>query len=106
MAKHTVITGVIMDDHGSQISFLEVCRHYAIPEDLLLELLEYGLISEIAHPTKETMLTQQHLQRILSAHRLHQDLDVNSPGAILALELMDELKELRRQLDILRRHME
>lgn len=106
MVKHTVVTGVVVGDHVSQISFLDICHHYAIPEDMLLELLEYGLISEIVHPTKETMLTQQHLQRILSAHRLQQDLEVNIHGAILALELMDEVKELQRQLDILRRHME
>lgn len=105
MAKHTVITGVIVDGNTTKISFLEVCQQYAIPEDMLLELLEYGLISEISSPNKDLMLNQRHLQRILSAHRLHQDLDVNTHGAILALELMDELSELRRQLEILRRHM-
>ncbi len=105
MAKHSVITGVIVDNHDTTISFLEICQHYDIPETILLELLEYGLITEITSSPRDRMFSQSHLQRILSAHRLHTDLDVNVQGAILALELMDELTELRRQLDILRRHL-
>jgi len=105
MDKHTVIKAVVADSNTTQISFLEVCEHYAISEDMLLELLEYGLISDISNPNRELRFNQKHLQRILSAHRLHQDLNVNTHGAILALELMDELTELRRQMDIIRRHL-
>lgn len=105
MAKHSVITSVIVDNQDTKISFLEICQHYDIPETILLELLEYGLITEITSSHRDRMFSQAHLHRILSAHRLHTDLDVNAHGAILALELMDELTELRRQLDILRRHL-
>ena len=85
---------------------MEICQQYGVPEDLLFELLEYGLITEIKTPTKNLTFEASHLQRILSACRLQRDLDINTHGAILALELMDELNELRKELSILRRHMD
>ena len=71
----------------------------------MFEFLEHGLITDISTPNKHLMFEPEHLQRILSACRLHTDLEINTHGVILALELMDELKELRRELDILRRHL-
>lgn len=105
MTKLTTIKGVIVDNNTTKISFVEVCRQYEISEDTLLEMLEYGLIGDIPIPGKNMMFNHTHLQRILSARRLHKDLDINAQGVILALELLDELTEMRRQLDILRRHL-
>ncbi len=105
MTKLTTIKGVIVDNNTTKISFVEVCRQYEISEDTLLEMLEYGLIGDITIPSKNTTFNHAHLQRILSARRLHKDLDINAQGVILALELLDELTEVRRQLEILRRHL-
>ncbi|PJD90536.1 MAG: molecular chaperone [Legionella sp.] len=104
MVKYAMLTGVMVDE-TMQISFLELCRQHDISEDILLEMLEHGLISEITNPNKQLVFDQVHLKRILSAHRIHIDLGINSPGVILALELKDELEHLRRQLDILQRHI-
>ncbi len=106
MAKITVITEISVDNASTKISFVEVCRQYGVSEDVLFEFLEYGLITEIAMPNKNLMFDPTHLQRILSACRLHTDLKINTHGVILALELMDELTELRSELDILRRHLQ
>lgn len=105
MAKHPEKTETILEGTITTISFVEVCRQYAVSEEVLFELLEYGLIAEIASPQRDVIFNQVHLQRILSACRLHSDLHINTHGVILALELMDELTELRSQLDMLRRHM-
>ena len=105
MAKDTEITEVMIDNTSTTISFVEICRQYGVSEEILFEFLEYGLITEILTPNKHLMFEPEHLQRILSACRLHTDLEINTHGVILALELMDELRELRRELDILRRHL-
>jgi chaperone modulatory protein CbpM len=93
------------NDRTVQITFVEICQQYAIPEALLLELLEYGLITDIPAPNRNLEFSQSHVQRILSACRLHTDLDINTHGVILALELMDELTQVRHELDVLRRHL-
>lgn len=105
MGKHPEKTEIIIEGSITTISFVEVCSQYAVSEDILLELLEYGLIAEISRPERDVIFNQAHLQRILSACRLHSDLHINTHGVILALELMDELSELRGQLEMLRRHM-
>ncbi|HVT62060.1 MAG TPA: chaperone modulator CbpM [Legionellaceae bacterium] len=104
MTKYKMITGVVLDSKV-RVSFLDLCRQYHISEELLLELLEHGLLADINTPNKNIVFEQMHLQRILSAHRLHNDLGINPAGVILALELLDELEDLRRQLDILKRHI-
>lgn len=103
MAKETQIPDMMVEH--TQISFVEICQQYGIVEDILVELIEYGLITEISIPSKQLMFEPAHVQRILSACRLHHDLGINTHGVILALELMDEVTELRRELDVLRRHI-
>ena len=105
MAKNTEMTEVIIDITSTTSSFVEVCRQYSVSEEILCEILEHGLITEISTPNKHLMFEPEHLQRILAACRLHTDLEINTHGVILALELMDELRELRRELEILRRHL-
>ncbi|MGV3740191.1 MAG: chaperone modulator CbpM [Gammaproteobacteria bacterium] len=105
MVKNTQLTEIVIDNDSVNISFVEVCQHYAISEDTLFEMLEYGLIPEIVAPNRNLKFNQAHLQRIISALRLHTDLDINTHGVILALELMDELAELRKQLALLQRHI-
>lgn len=105
MVKRTHLTEIVIDGDTLNISFIEICQHYAISEESLLELLEYGLIPDIASPNRNLKFNQAHLQRILSAFRLQHDLDINAHGVILALELMDEVAELRRELALLQRHI-
>lgn len=105
MDKRTQLTEIVIDHDSLSISFVEICQHYAISEELLFEMLEYGLLPDIVSPNKESTFTQAHLQRIISAFRLHKDLEINTQGVILALELMDELAEVRKHLSLLQRHM-
>lgn len=105
MDRNTVITGELLDENTT-ISFLQVCHMYHISEDVLIELLEHGLIKEITRPVQQVNFNRYMLNRVLSARRLQQDLEVNLQGVILALELHDELDRVRRELDILRRHFD
>ena len=105
MDKNTVITGVLLDEHTTTFTFTQVCHTYHIPEDVLIELLEHGLFSEITPPIEQVNFNPYMLTRIQSARRLQEDLGVNPPGVILALELRDELERIREELDILRRHV-
>ncbi len=104
MSKSTMIMGMLVDDH-SHVSFLDVCEKQGISEDILLEMLEHGLLPEIISPNRQTEFDLNMLNRIQSACRLQIDLGLNVPGVVLALELMDELEQLHRELRVLRRHM-
>ncbi len=105
MNNTDVVTAELMDENTLMISFTEVIYQYHIPEELLIELLEHGLFNEITLPIKQLTFNPPMLKRIQSAQRLQDDLNINSPGVVLVLELHDELEALRRELDILRRYI-
>ena len=105
MDRQTIITGVLMDEDNGSISFTEVCHAYHISEDVLIDLLEHGLFHGINSPLRNINFNTRMLNRLQSALRLQNDLEINLPGVVLALELRDELDELYKELDILRRQM-
>ena len=105
MDKNTIITGMLMDEGTMTISFTQVCHTYHIPEDVLIDLLEHGLFSEITQPVKQVTFNPPMISRVQTARRLQEDLGVNLPGVVLVMELRDELGKMRDELEILRRHV-
>lgn len=103
MNTEHVVIGVLMEEH-STFSFNEVCLRYNIPEELLIEMVEQGLFAPQSVTSKQTQLTSKDLHRMESAFRLHKDLGINLPGVALALDLLEEIEELRKELHILHKH--
>lgn len=102
--KTTILSGVLMNEHAS-ISFVEVCQKCNISEVMLLEMMEHGLLGQQCMQTKQRSFDEGMLHRIQVACRLQEDLEVNLPGAVLALELMDELAQMREELSMLQHHL-
>ncbi|MEE9345262.1 MAG: chaperone modulator CbpM [Methylococcales bacterium] len=96
-----VLSGIVMDDNQA-ISLAELCRCCSLPAEQVVTMIENGIVEPI-----ESRITISHWQfrgesvlRIQTAIRLKRDLGVNTAGAALALELLDEVKALRQQLSI------
>lgn len=83
------LTGLTLDD---------LCRACGAPTALLIELVEEGVITPCGSAYREWRFTGMHLRHARVAVRLQRDLGVNPAGAALALQLMDELEQLRAQL--------
>ncbi len=101
MQKNKPLNAIMLDEH-STLTYTEVCAYLNIPEALLIEMQEQGLF-EVIVIQATPCINQQAISRIESACRLHQHLGVNLPGVVLALELLDELQELRHRLAVLER---
>lgn len=104
MRDKKIVTGLIMDE-TTTVTFVEICEQYDIPEDFLVEMIEFGLIEPGVEDIKQATFDCQSLVRIQSAKRLKRDLGMNMPGIALALDLLDKLDRLQDELDILHRHM-
>lgn len=105
MNKKTVVTGVLVDEN-SKISFVEVCQQFDISEEMVQELIEHGFFEEYPLQKKQALIDEKTKDRMQSAQRLERDLGINIPGVVLVLELMDELEQIRKELHILRRHVD
>jgi chaperone modulatory protein CbpM len=103
MNKEKPIVGVVIEE-TTTYTFVEICQKYQIPKELLIEMIEQGLFPDQSTNPNELHVNQKSIQRIESAFRLHRDLGINLPGVALALDLLDELEKIRRELDILRKH--
>ncbi|CAM2759154.1 chaperone modulator CbpM [Legionella worsleiensis] len=103
MSEQNFLSGMLIEE-TTTYTFIEVCHRYHIPEELLIEMIEHGLFpNQPTDPQKITM-DQKELRRIESAFRLHRDLEINLPGVALALELLEKIEHMERELDILRKH--
>ncbi|MCL9684678.1 chaperone modulator CbpM [Legionella maioricensis] len=103
MNKDDLLIGVLIEE-TTTISFNEVCRKYHIPKELLIEMIEQGLFPNQTTQIEQVVLDQKALRRLESAFRLHRDLGINLPGVALALDLLEEMEKMRRELEILRKH--
>jgi chaperone modulatory protein CbpM len=101
MAKHEIVTAILVND-DPKLTLVEVCKHYDLAEEMLIELVQLGLFQD--QMTIETLrFNAEKLARIESAARLLHDLQVNTSGVVLALELLDEIEQLRQEVSILQR---
>lgn len=93
------------DTDSTYLSFSEVCLQTGVAEDTVFEIVEQGIIEPIGASPDEWLFTPTMLTVTKKAVRLHRDLDVNWAGIALALELLDELEQLREQNRSLQRRL-
>ena len=84
-------------DERSELRLADLCRMFAVDERHIRELVEEGVLSVIELDTAEWRFSGASLRRARIALRLERDLGINLPGVALALDLLEELEQLRRE---------
>jgi chaperone modulatory protein CbpM len=79
------------------LSIADLSRMFAVEERHIVELVEEGVLSVIEVHTSEWRFSGAALRRMRIALRLERDLGINLPGVALALDLLEELEQLRRE---------
>jgi chaperone modulatory protein CbpM len=90
------LTASIFDD-SVQLTLQELSRMCAVDERHIVEFVEEGVLTTVS------VAPQWHfnggaVRRTRLAMRLQRDLEINMAGVALALDLMEELEQLRREL--------
>lgn len=98
-----IVEGYLLDDETT-FSFTEICQHYHIPQSLLDEMIECGLIE--SNQSAELKLDRASLRRVQTALCLQNDLQINLAGAALILELQSELKKAQIELAMLQKYVQ
>jgi chaperone modulatory protein CbpM len=93
----TWIEGSIVENevHMTMVELAEATR---TPEDLIMAWVSEGVLSPAGATPQDWRFSGDSLKRAKTAARLMRDLELNSPGVALALDLLDELDQLRSQL--------
>ena len=91
------LAGIVLDEQ-TELTLAELCRACAAQAERIIELVEEGVLEPIGPEPARWRFTAVHLRRARVAVRLQRDLGLNLAGAALALQLLDEVEDLRARL--------
>ncbi len=94
------LSGVLLDDEQT-LTLRELCLVTDVQSGLVIEMVEEGVLEPRGHDPAGWLFPASALTRLQAALRLQRHLGVNLAGAALALELLDEVRSLRRRTDAL-----
>ena len=95
------LQGVILNE-DTRCTLADLCRLCGVPAEVIHEMVEEGLLTPEGLSPGDWRFTCVAIKRVQPAVRLQHDLRVNLPGCALALDLLEELEELRRLLRVRR----
>ena len=106
--KNSILTVEVMDSDGSTFTLHEVCERGECHAEFVIKLVSYGIISPVEPSTeaRQWLFDVAALARLHKARRLQRDLKMNLPGLAMSLELLDEVQEMRREVDRLSRQLQ
>jgi chaperone modulatory protein CbpM len=91
------ITGTIFDQ-SAILSIKDLSRMCQVDERHIMEFVEEGVLN-VVEVSSKWHFTGDALRRARLAVRLERDLELNLAGVALALDLIEELQRLRRELE-------
>jgi len=96
--KMSIVSGYILEEEPA-LTLAELCRTCQAPAEIIISLIDHGVITPIEGETsRQWRFHRSTLIRADKALRLKHDLGINLAGTALALELLDEIDELRKKL--------
>ena len=95
--SRSLLRGELLDD-SIELSLAELCRACQLPAERIFEFVDEGILEPRGRDPARWRFHSISLRRVRRAQRLKRDLGVNTPGVALALELLEELEQLRARL--------
>ncbi len=93
----TWIEGSVVEDE-IHMSIVEISQATRAPEELIMSWVSEGVLSPAGSSPQDWRFSGDSLARAKTAAHLTHDLELNTPGVALALDLLDEINRLRSQL--------
>jgi chaperone modulatory protein CbpM len=80
------------------MSIVELSHAARTPQELIMDWVSEGVLSPTGSSPEDWRFSGESLRRAKTAAHLTHDLELNVPGVALALELLDEIAQLRSRL--------
>jgi len=95
--KPNMLSGELLEEEA-EISLVQLCKACELSEEEIVKLVDEGIIDPVGHKPAAWRFHAVSLRRVRITRNLQQELGVNTQGAALALDLLEELEELRARL--------
>lgn len=100
MVEHnrTLIIGTVVEEDVTYTP-AELCERCALSPGELVAMVQEGLLEPRGETPDEWVFPGSTLRRLRAALLLQRRMEINLPGVALALDLLDELRRLRAQVE-------
>jgi chaperone modulatory protein CbpM len=95
--KTNMLSGELLEEEA-EVSLAQLCQACGLSEEEIVKLVDEGIIDPVGHKPATWRFHAVSLRRVRITRNMQQELGVNAPGAALALNLLEELEELRARL--------
>ncbi len=95
--KPKMHSGELLEEEA-EMSLAQLCQACELSEVEIVKLVDEGIIEPVGHKPAAWRFHAVSLRRVRITRNLQQELGVNTQGAALALDLLEELEELRARL--------
>jgi len=95
----TWIEGSVVENEV-HMTILELSHASRTPQDLIMSWVSEGVLSPTGSSPQDWRFSGESLRRAKTAAHLTHDLELNTPGVALALDLLDEIAQLRARIQI------
>lgn len=93
----TWIDGEVVENEV-HMTIVELSHASRTPQELIMNWVSEGVLSPAGSSPEDWRFSGDSLRRAKTAAHLTHDLELNVPGVALALDLLDEIAQLRAQL--------
>lgn len=104
MTKQHIIVSNITVETNPELTLEELCSACRITPEFIRELIEYGALDCDDVSLEIYRFRPEQLRRVRTIVHLHDDLEVNIPGATLAIELIEEMERMRAKIEMLEKN--
>ncbi len=92
------IEQLLIVEEELQMSTSELCHAIGLEKECLIAWVQEGILSPIGSSQEDWRFAGDSLVRAKKALRLSRDLEINTPGVAMVLDLLDEISSLRSRL--------
>lgn len=88
-----------------QLDMRTLCQEANITKDYVIEIVEHGIVEPKGRTPEDWLFDDQAPLLARRAVKLHQELDLEWEGVALALELLQEVQQLRSENNMLKQRL-
>lgn len=104
--KDSTVT-VNVDEPHITLTLGEICERGECHAEFVIKLVSYGIIVPVEDvpEARQWQFDLAALARLRKAQRLQRDLKINLPGLAMSLDLLDEVQQMRREVNRLNQQL-
>ncbi|MDF2690827.1 MAG: MerR family transcriptional regulator [Gammaproteobacteria bacterium] len=85
-------------EEAETFSLTELSQKGRVSVEIIIEMVEFNIIQPAGHSAETWQFSLRALARIQKALRLQRDLEINLSGVALALDLIEEIENLKTEI--------